>query len=295
MTVRIAIYGADEAVEGLLSFLSQQSEVEVIAVCDPIQRLAEQLASGWSAKVHDRFESMLDEQPDAVLILVRASLQSDAVLASANRGVPFFVLPPGSSTVEQALACDEIVREKSLISTVAYPSGYLDIAVEAREFLGDSSAPLAIGQMLCTGREPVEELENLLWTRGSSMLDLFRYFCGEVESVESHSESVYHLRHATGTASTFILSALPRYEERTTLELLGEGWSLTLEDSFRRLRVEELDKVTILRSLRCPWEEHLLAFLEAVTNEDASSLRCPFSEALKTMELCQRAQSSSSD
>src|SRR5260370_26760836 len=97
MGFNVAFYGAGDLAHPSLDALAGRADVRVVAVCDLDRRAAEQTAAGWGARVFLSSEAMLDEAgPDALWVCVPPRLQGDVLLRAAERGIPFFVVPPGA-------------------------------------------------------------------------------------------------------------------------------------------------------------------------------------------------------
>lgn len=292
MTVRIAFFGAGEQALPWLKVLRQCPEAQIIGTCDPMPLLAERLATEWGARAFPTAPEMLAETcPDVLWCCAPAPLQGDVLLRAAEQRIAFFVDPPGAADLEKAQKIDQSVRESGLVTSVGYDAPYRDVTAEAKEYLGDSPIPLALGWWICPGER--ESLQQLLWNDAARVISVMRWFAGEVKQVQCFSASekviLLQLEFVTGTVGTFTISTFAHPNPRISLELMGEGWSLTFTDDFGRLSVVEPDKTTILKSLRDPREDHARAFLEAVATGNPQGVRSSYPEILNTLRTCQVA------
>lgn len=145
----LAFFGAGPQAGQYLDALARRPDVAVAAVCDLDRRAAEQTAAGWGARVFLSYEAMLEEvQPEALWVCVPPHLQGNVLLKAAERGVPFFVDPPGALDFPHARLCARLVAEKRLVTAVGFPTGFADVVREAREYLGANPVPLALGRWL---------------------------------------------------------------------------------------------------------------------------------------------------
>src|SRR5262249_54180343 len=153
MTINLAFYGAGEAARPYLDALARRGDVQLIGVCDFDRRAAEQIAAGWGARVFLDHQTMLQEvHPDALWVCVPPSLQGDVLPRAIEQRIPFFVLPPGAADHERALQYGGLTREANLVTSVGFPAAYTDVAREAREYIGTSVVPLAVGWWLRPAR-----------------------------------------------------------------------------------------------------------------------------------------------
>src|SRR5262249_55884640 len=150
--------------------------------CDLDRRVAEQTAAGWGAQVYLSYQAMLQEaRPDALWICVEPEVQGDVLFKAAEQRIPFFVEPPGALDLERAGQYSRLIREANLVTTAGSPTKYTDVVQEARESLGPTPLPLALGWWL---HPPADDgaatAEGLLWNEACRLVDVLRFFCGEV-------------------------------------------------------------------------------------------------------------------
>jgi predicted dehydrogenase len=302
MTVRVAFYGAGEQARPYLDALARRADVQLVGVCDPVRRAAEQVAAGWGAPVFVSVDDLLEQGlPDALWVCVSADSQGDILRKAATRRIPFLVDPPGAATFESAAEYGKLIHETGLVTSVGFQSAYTDVAREAKEYLGTNVVPLVLGWWQRPARDvSLSPALGLLWNEACVLVDAIRYFCGEVASVQAFPAGnspqperagglVLHLQLARGTVVVLTLATFPRPEPRVELELAGEGWSLAFGEGLNHLRVAEQDKTTILRRLNNPVEEQIGRFLEAVATGDPSAVPTGYADALATLAVCEAA------
>lgn len=293
MTWKLAFYGAGERAQPYLQALARRSDVQVVAVCDLDRRAAEQTAAGWRARVFLSCESMLQEaRPDALWICVEPHLQGDVFLKAAEAGIPFFVEPPGAVDYARAASYERLVVEKKLVSAVGYHARHTDLICEGREYVGANRVPLALGWWMRHSAE-AGGAAAALWTDACRLIDVARFFCGDVGRVRAlpaaESGVVVQLEFAGGTVGVVTCSTFARAEPRVELEFVGDGWSLLFGEELGMLRLAESDKITIIRRQNDPVADQAFEFLNAVAAGDAAAVRCSYSDALQTMAICHAA------
>src|SRR5262249_50285183 len=137
--------GAGGRAQPYLQALARRPRVQVVAVCDPDRRAAEQTAAGWEARVFDTADALLEEaKPDALWVCVPPASQGDVPLRAAERGVPFFGEPPGAADFAGACACARAAVANGLVTAVGFDGRHIDLVQEAREYLGVNPVPLAL-------------------------------------------------------------------------------------------------------------------------------------------------------
>jgi predicted dehydrogenase len=299
MAVKLAFYGAGDGARPYLEALGRRPDVQLTAVCDLDRRAAEQTAAGWGAQVFLSYEAMLEEaRPDALWVCVDPHLQGDVLLRAAERGIPFFVRPPGAVDYRRARVYGQRVREANLVTAVGFAGRHADVVQEAREYLGTHAIPLALGWWLAPAAgEQVAGAAALLWTDACQLVDALRFFCGEVVRVRALGAGagptpgglVVQLEFASGCVGVLTIATFARPEPRVELEMLGEGWSIGFGPELATLRLAESDKTTILRCLNNPAADQAAAFLEAVAGGERAGVVVDYAEALRTLAVCQAA------
>jgi predicted dehydrogenase len=297
MTWNVACYGAGERARPYLEALARRPDVRLAAVCDPDRRAAEQSAAGWGARVFPGCEAMLAEaRPDALWVAVAPALQDDAVLRAVDLGIPFFIDPPGAADYERARLCAGRIAQAGLVTAVGFPTRHTDVVQEARQYLGAHPLPLALGWWLRPAAdEAVTSAAGLLWAEACRLVDVLRFFCGEVSRVqalqpaEAPGALVVQVQFAGGSIGVLTCAAFARPEPRVEVELLGDGWFLAFGDGLATLRLVERDRTTVLRRLNVPAEDQVAAFLEAVAAHDPAAVPASYADALRTLAVCHAA------
>jgi predicted dehydrogenase len=292
MPFQVAFFGAQESALPYLHALARREDVRVVAVCDPDLRAAEQAAAGWGARIFPHYDAMLrDMQPDALWVCVPSRLQAGILEQAVEQGLPFLVDAPGACDMTLARRIGRRIDEKELVAAVGYTARAVDVIREAREYLGANPVPLAMAWWLAPGKEKTPSASQLLWEEGCQLMDLLRFFCGDLELAGAFSTVQEALaatfRTAQATVASLSLAAYEMVEPRVELELLGEGWYFRFLEGLTTLRLAERDKITIIRQANQPQAELAAAFLDGVAAGKLAAPCCSYLEALPTLELCQ--------
>ena len=295
MTLRIAFFGAGELAWPYLEVLRSCADAKVIACCDPDAQFAERMASQWQAELYDVPGTMLTKACPDVLWACTTSSQLDKILRqAADQRIAFFVHPPGAKDLQSAEECAQVVEDANLVTSVGYSTPYRDVTCEAKEYLGENPIPLVVARWI---REAAfSTLNELIWHEGASLMEALRFFCGAVKEVralaaqETEGQACnLHVQFQSGTVASCTLSTLAHPKPQRELELIGVGWSLKFSQNWQQLHVEEMDKTTILKSLRNPVEDHVRAFLEAVINGSPKDVANGYAESVENLRICAEA------
>ncbi|HLN28201.1 MAG TPA: Gfo/Idh/MocA family oxidoreductase [Gemmataceae bacterium] len=296
--MNIAFYGIGARAQPYLQVLERRPDVHISAVSDPNRLAAEQAAAALGARPFADCGTMLEEaHPDALFICVPAFLQGDLVLKAALAGVPLFIEPPGGPDYAQAVLDGQLLAGANLVNAVGFGLRSMDLAQEAREYLGANKVSLALGRWLCPQEGTDLSVERMLWNDVCNMVDLVRFFCGDVERVRAlpaarqaaTGSMVIELEFRTGTVGVLACTCFPRPERCVELELMGDSWTLSFVDNFSALRVAERDKTTILRRLNDPYAEQVAGFLAAVAAKAPATVVVDYAEALQSLAVCHAA------
>jgi predicted dehydrogenase len=297
--VRIAFFGAGDEAQPYLRALSRRADVEMMGICDADQRAAEEIAAGWGARVHADPTALLGEAPEAAWICTQFR-QGELALECAQRRIPFFVIPPGSSDFERARATARALAGQKLVTAVSYPARHVDIVRDAREFLEQNPVPLLSATWVRSpGDDGARDGVKTLWADACILVDAMRWFNGDVAQVWARSTPdgglAVQLDFENGTAGSLTCAAFPRPEPRATLELIRPDSTVWLENQFATLRLEEPDKTTILRRLNQPAEDAVAGFLQALEERNPEAIQPDYLDAFRTLAVCRAAAQSAEE
>jgi predicted dehydrogenase len=222
MTVRVGLIGANRMGQTHAGCLSAIPAAKLVAVCDIITERAQAMASRFGAAVYTDYRAMLEaEKLDAVYICTPTGAHTEMAVATAERGLPFFVEKPLALTMSDAWRIAQAVEKAGVLSCVGYHWRYTNAVAKAHEILGDRPLALMAAEWYWT-------LPPILWLRNKDLAggqvvdqathltDLFNVFGGPVTSVcaaytlntytdaEFHNWDGYALtcKHAGGAVSS---------------------------------------------------------------------------------------------
>ncbi len=304
MPVRLGFIGTGGIAGHHLRTLTQLSDAQLVAFCDLVLSKAQSAAATYGGKAYDNYVQMFDtENLDAVYICMPPFAHGDQELEAVKRGLPIFVEKPVATT---AIKADEIlaaIQKKGLISAVGYHWRYMDLTAKAKERLAGQEVGYALGSW--TGGMPGVSWWRVLDQSGGQIVeqtthifDLARYLMGEVKSVHAaartgllkdvenysvHDASIANLTFASGAIASITSACMLNTGGSVGLDLYLKDQVLRLDH--RNLSVEKASGKEIFYLANNPTLDEDAAFLRAVQSGDPSGIRCPYSEAVKTLKL----------
>lgn len=313
MSVRVGFIGTGGIAGVHLKALSQMTDdAQLVAFCDIDQSRAENTASTYGGKAYTDYRQMLDaEKLDAVYICVPPHAHVGQEEELAARGIPFFVEKPISNTLEKAQAVAEAVERANLITSVGYHWRYMTYTQLARERLEGKTIGMALGywmggmpgvfwwrRMEMSGGQMVEQTTHIV--------DLARDLCGDIVEVYAamSTRALQDVENFTatdvGTMTVKFASGAVGTISNTCL-LKGFGYTVGLhivtpevvvEVDGGQFRAIQAGREEIVRGGNNPYLEEDQVFLRAVQTGDASAIRSPYADAVKTLAVTLAANES---
>src|SRR5262249_53480986 len=154
--------------------------------------------------------------------------------------------------------------EQFLLNAMAFHYRTTDIVREAKEFLTQQPLQLARGTWFVP---PTVLLMDVLWNDACHMVDLLRFFLGDIATiyaVDNEGALLITAHTANGPVISLPLHSQQFQKPQIELNPPGEKWSLHFTENMSRLHFIEPSKTTILRQMNQPHAEQLSAFLDAV-------------------------------
>ncbi len=320
-STRIAMVGAGSVARRHVGVLSGLPDTRVVAVCDPVEEAAVDLARECDARAFTDTEQAL-EYPDldAVYICVPPFAHGMPEKAVLARGLAMFVEKPVAVDLAVAEELGARVAEAGVVTGTGYHWRCLDVLPHAQDLLEASPPLLASGYWLDkrppvawwgradrSGGQVIEQLTHVL--------DLTRMLLGEVSEVyaagarqhlpaapdgtrsdqsaedlgDVDDATAATVRFASGVVATLAATSLLDAKHRAALHTMSRG--LVLELSETGMVVDDGRS----RTEHTPQEDPRTAvdrdFVAAVRGELAQT-RAPYAEALRSHRVgCAVAES----
>lgn len=314
--VRLGLIGCGGRMGAHMACFEQMDNVEIVAVCDPIAERREAAAKRFGAKRmyanHNELFANEDKSTiDALYIAVEPTAHVNLEEQAIDKGIPFLVEKPMALDVEQARNIAKRVEETGLITAVGFQDRYLDLIEMVKEAVDEGpKGGLVYGAWIggipgvwwwqkktTCGGQLVEQNIHLL--------DGLRYLYGEPISVYATCSSGMVEAGKNGVSPEYNTddhsTAVIRFENNVTATLVSAcysrsvrpncGYVITMPDKVLDYRLRNNLIITTkgeTRDIARQVDQTLLldkAFVNAVATGDASGVRSPYGDALKSLEL----------
>ena len=309
--MKILIIGSGTYAQKHAAILAEMEDVTVTAFCsrtaDHASAAAAALAdrTGTSVSAYTELEHALDaEEPDAAVIVVTPNAHGETELELARRGVPFLVEKPLGLDPQTPRRIAEAVANAGLVTSVGFHLRYLDTTAALKAMLRATTPVLANGCWMSTLPPPAwwrhrEESGGQFVEQTIHVMDLVRLLFGEARwvsaSVSTRAIGELHadadvpdagaaiLRMENGMTVTIVNSCVGPASLRVGLEAVTPVALFQFSPDLLTVRRER--ETTQTRPAIDPYRAEDAAFIQAIRTGDASEIRSPYADALKSHDL----------
>ena len=321
--IRVGIIGCGGRCQSHIHSLLQMDDVEIVAIAEPIEerRLAGSQKTGAKRLYKDHNELFAHENHDTLDVLyicVEPTAHTNIEETAVEMGIPFLVEKPMNMDVAKAEALSKKIEEKGLLTAVGFQDRYLDLMEMVKEELPRHKAGGLVygawiggipgvwwGQKKSTcGGQLVEQnihlADGLRWLYGEP---LSLYATASRGIVEPGVDGVSP-EYDTDDHSTVVI----RFPHNVTATLVSACYSTTVRpacgfhitlpdmviDYHLRNNVTFFTENETRDVKRCNDQTYDLdrAFITAIETGDASLIRSPYADALKSLKMCFAANES---
>ena len=314
---KLCVIGCGGIGEYHLGHFVKYDDVDVAGFCDLIpERAAKFVKTAGRGKAFTDYKRMYDElNPDMVFILIPPDRHGEIEYETIRRSIHLFVEKPMAIDINLANDINAKILEKGLISAVGLQCRYDNINVPAKEFVANNKIVAAQGSR-------IGGIPSMPWWRVKSQsggqlveqtihqVDMMRYLLGEeVETVFSVARrGIVCESEAPGYDMDDVSTTLFTFESGLVWTLITGCYALnnlcwesniTLGTRSSRLEYRLVSDTAIYGEGCCASEKvtRLIrstgefgdicdrTFVDAVITGDASKIRSPYSDALKTLAL----------
>lgn len=309
--MKVIIIGSGSFAQKHAAILSEIEDVEVVAFCSRTAAHARAAADALAARTGSEVRSYTElvpaldtEQPDAAVVVVTPDAHGEIELELVRRGVPFLIEKPIGIDRDAPRRIAEAVDSAGLVTSVAFHFRYLDTVATMDAMIRATTPVIANGYWMSTLPPPA------WWRHGAEsggqfveqtvhMTDLLRCLLGEAESVytvtsqrairDLHADAdvpdagAAVIRMKSGMTATLTNSCVGPASLRVGLEVVTPVALFQFAPSHLTIRREH--ETTEKRPGLDPYRAEDAAFIDAVRTGDASEIRSPYADALRTHEL----------
>ncbi len=309
--VRIGVIGCGGIANWHFGHFEKMEEAKVAAVCDLIEERVQKAAERFSAVPYEDYREMLEkEQLDAVYICVPPYCHDGIELAAIEKGCHLFVEKPVSLDLPYAEKVRDALEAKGLISAVGFQVRYTD-------FLPRVKAWLEMQEIGMFSHHRIAGMPWVWWWRRRELsggqiveqtihdFDLLRYLFGEVAAVQAmgvrgfmtdiedydtEDGSCTTLQFESGLIGTVLTGCYVSHGGMHGLNVFAkEG---RLEMGFGRYKIMQRNMTIEGKASNDIGQDEDDTFIEAVLTGDASEVRSPYADAVKSLEVVLAANQS---
>jgi predicted dehydrogenase len=224
---RIAVVGAGLIGSRHIAQIAESPDALLHAVVDPTAEGAA-MAARFGVRHEETLDALLGrDKPDGIILATPNTLHAPQALQTIAAGIPTLVEKPISDDLDAAAMIVDAAREANVPLLVGHHRRHNPLVAEARSIIaeGQIGRVIAVHAFFWLVKPP--EYFDIAWRRQSGGgpllinfihdIDMLRYFCGEVETVQafvSNAErgfaveetSVMSLRFASGALGTVTIS-----------------------------------------------------------------------------------------
>lgn len=304
MAVRVGFVGAGGIAGAHMNSLSQVKNAKLVAFADIDAERAQRAADRFDATAYTDAHEMLEQEDlQAIYVCLPPFAHSDAEIIAAGKGLGVFVEKPVAINMEKAREVEAAIAKAGVVSSVGYHWRYYDLTERCQELLSSRTVGMAMGywmgglpgvpwwrRMDGSGGQIVEQTTHIV--------DLARYLVGEVKTVSctaalralqdvEHLDvpdvSSFTLSFENGAVGHIASACLCATGYTVGLNILTHD--LIIEHRAGTVRLIENGQTTELRTKVNPTVREDQTFIDAVESGDASLIRSPYSDAVKTLAI----------
>lgn len=309
--IRIGVVGAGIIAAEHLKHIHQNERAELAAVCDVAPGAAERAVRQYGGKAYADFDDMLDrEKLDAIFLCVPPFAHGNMEEKAAERGIHLLVEKPLGLRMDEVRRKAEALEQSGIIAGSGYCLRYMESVRRAKRYL--EGKEIAMVRAYRFGGLPPNpwwadhaKSGGQLVEQTTHNVDLMLYLAGGVRKVSADmalllsrdvpgittpDAASVNMVFASGALGHIDTGFFPQPDGRSSLEIMGRDFRLTLEGS--RLTIMEPDQTWVMRDKGDFYQAQDDAFIEAVETGDRSLILAPYSEALRTLEVTLAANES---
>ncbi len=248
MSLKVAVVGCGSRGRGHIRILTEFSDVELVAVCDPVSTSLEKVVEEYSTTSgYDNLKTMLDQEHlDAVWVTPPAHLNHLLAQPCLERGIHTLIEKPPGLNLEQAQQLLETASKTGAKAMVGWNRRFNGFISEARKKVADSGTIVQVvgefhknvKQLISTGKFSTSIYDVMLLESPIHAIDTVRFLAGgcvaEVHSVVRRATSDY--RDVHGATIVFdndcLVHLISNYTAGSRLEryeIHGDGISAYLQ------------------------------------------------------------------
>lgn len=299
--VRVGFIGAGNIAQAHLKNLSNNKDVDIVAICDIDEKTVQQQANHYQANGYTDVDQMLEETAlDAVFICVPPFARGKLEEKVVARGIALFVEKPVDLCLNQAIEKEKIIQQAKVIHASGYCLRYLDTVQKAKKYLQDKKIAMVRGHYLSGFVETPwyrvkEKSGGQLVEQATHVLDLMSYLAGDIVKVHADAGLVVmddieniNIPDVTSVNVVFKSGAVGHLDttftqpdHRMGVEFLGRDFRVEIKGTDLVILDQEgkrTDHATVDFL-----EEQDRKFIQAVKSNDQGEIYASYADGVKTL------------
>lgn len=312
--VRVGLIGVGGIGRAHLRALRSLPAADVVALCDINKAVVDRAAAQVHARAYtDPTRLLQQESLDAVYVCVPPARHGSIEIEAIRRGIHLYVEKPVQLDLKAALRIKEAVEDAQTLSQVGYGLRYSSAVVQLKELLAAEEVGTAhVQRWRGLPRTPewwhrYDESGGQLVEMTTHQVDALRWMMGEVEAVSaSYSRRLFRHHHritipdsqavllhfSSGASATVSTSCAVGTCRESFMQFVLRNSTVRLEGDDLRVAPGGVHELPPRRGDGPGITE---AFVQAVADDDASLLRSPYADAVRTLAVTLAANRSAEE
>jgi myo-inositol 2-dehydrogenase/D-chiro-inositol 1-dehydrogenase len=227
---RIAFIGAgNHATQSLYPNLAHIPEFDLVAVCDLDAEKAGYAARKYGApQWYTDLHRMIDDvAPEAACVCGPAEMHYEVGLEVLERGLPVFMEKPPGLTAAQTAELIAAAEGTGAFGMVGFMKRFAPANLVARDYMGIAEFGRLTSLSMIHGAGPYDDPRRMLLFNGIHMLDLARFFGGDVVEVFAHGAPAGSAVQVVSLSLRFADGAVGQFNMNS-----GHSWSDCFEQVY---------------------------------------------------------------
>ena len=314
MAIRLGFIGTGGIAQGHMERLTKMEGVEAAGHVDLVRERAEAAAAKFGGKAYDSVPAMVEGgKLDGAVICTPPFAHGEAIEGPiCQAGLPFLIEKPIAVDMATARQVEAWVKAQDLATVVAYKYRWDDHVNKAREMLASKLIGLVHGDFW--GGLPgapwwrvMAESGGQLVEQTTHIVDMARYLCGEIESVQAlyalralqdvenldiPDVGTVNLLFESGAVGNISNTCILEGWGRSSLRVMAKGF--TLEVFWNQLTWASAEGTDSFTQTQDGYLGEDTAFIEAIKG-NRSLINSDYADGLKTLAVTLAANRSAAE
>lgn len=318
MALKVGFVGTGGIAKRHLDNTAKRKDIQMVGYADVALDRAGECVERYGGAAYDDFIKLYDEQkPDVIVICTPPFAHGQIEEEAAARGIHFFVEKPVAVSMELANRVQAAVEKSGIATQVGYMFRFSEATKKVRELLEGRAIAMVQAHYYMPGLPPpawwpfMAKGGGQLVEQATHMLDLGRFFAGDVESVVAMTSTVRQwtpipegyaspdrmlayademdipdvsgmvMRYESGALGTLSCSIVPQGKWDNGFKVVAEGLLVTVEGPNASWCGDEEGE---MKAAEC-WPEYVLYELYDRVIGGSTQTSVPYIEGVKSLGI----------